>query len=223
VTLRLTIGPFHVAAPQPAPAPDRGRPTVAPRAAVVRPETAFAPFAARPPLLLRVPVSGPALGISAGAPPAARVPAAAPRTGPPPRPPAQWEPARMWVVVRDRLMAAAPTLTPRPTATVAVAAAAALRMRKLLVEQHTRREVFTLAGAVPEYQRPPAPEPAAARPARRRAGAEEWPEAEHTAAGRPGAPAAGAPPLDVERLTDQVVRRIDERILAFRERMGKVF
>lgn len=29
--------------------------------------------------------------------------------------------------------------------------------------------------------------------------------------------------LDIERLTEKVVRKIDDRILAYRERMGKVF
>jgi hypothetical protein len=40
--------------------------------------------------------------------------------------------------------------------------------------------------------------------------------------GPPQAPPAGLG-LDIERLTDQVVRQIDQRIVAHRERMGRVF
>ena len=43
-------------------------------------------------------------------------------------------------------------------------------------------------------------------------------------AGSSREPWPGSPPqVDVEGLTEQVVRRIDERIVAFRERMGKPF
>ncbi|HEX5085206.1 MAG TPA: hypothetical protein VFY40_24480 [Blastocatellia bacterium] len=34
---------------------------------------------------------------------------------------------------------------------------------------------------------------------------------------------AAAPPIDIEQLTDRVVRNIDSRIIAHRERMGKLF
>lgn len=45
-----------------------------------------------------------------------------------------------------------------------------------------------------------------------------------TAVGKPGfAMTNGQMPIDLNRLTDQVVRQIDSRIVAYRERMGKVF
>jgi hypothetical protein len=42
--------------------------------------------------------------------------------------------------------------------------------------------------------------------------------------GMPGMAQVGSPPaIDIEKLTDQVVRHIDRRIVAHRERMGRVF
>lgn len=42
--------------------------------------------------------------------------------------------------------------------------------------------------------------------------------------GKPGFAKIGAPmSIDLDRLTDQVVRQIDNKIVAHRERMGKVF
>jgi hypothetical protein len=39
---------------------------------------------------------------------------------------------------------------------------------------------------------------------------------------RRAAPTPAAPAADVERLTDEVVRRIDRRIAAHRERLGRI-
>ena len=36
-------------------------------------------------------------------------------------------------------------------------------------------------------------------------------------------PQAGSSSVDIERLTEQVVRNIDRQIVAYRERMGRVF
>jgi hypothetical protein len=124
------------------------------------------------------------------------------------------------VVVRDRLSAPVSPLV-APSA-VAVAAGAGLQVRRLLIEERTRRELLTLVGPQPLHPRPaPAPEPARQRS--RRPDEEERTVVEAEAPGRrPGAVAA-AQALDVERLTDQVVRRIDERLLAYRERLGRAF
>ncbi len=77
--------------------------------------------------------------------------------------------------------------------------------------------------AVPRHLHVPASSPAASR-------ASSSPGGQHPSVGGPDAPGAArgpwpmaAPPIDVEGLTEQVVRRIDERIVAFRERMGKPF
>jgi hypothetical protein len=45
-----------------------------------------------------------------------------------------------------------------------------------------------------------------------------------TSVGKPGFAKIGTPmSIDLDRLTDQVVRQIDNKIVAHRERMGKVF
>ena len=101
--------------------------------------------------------------------------------------------------------------------------AATLLLTQRLIGERTRREIPSLAGPRPLVRVPPED---AAGPSRR--AASPAPGAPGRDAGRePYATQAPAqpivPPIDVERLTDQVVRRIDERIVAFRERMGKVF
>src|SRR5262249_47402149 len=47
--------------------------------------------------------------------------------------------------------------------------------------------------------------------------------AEFSAAGTASGRRSVPPPVDIEKLTDQVVRQIDQRITAFRERLGKAF
>jgi hypothetical protein len=104
----------------------------------------------------------------------------------------------------------------------AVAAAGAFQLRRFLVEEHTRRELLSLVGPMPIYRSPPAGSaPVAASQGIRQALGDEL-VGEEAAIRRPGA-APGFAPIDVERLTDQVVRRIDEQILAYRERMGKAY
>jgi hypothetical protein len=92
-----------------------------------------------------------------------------------------------------------------------------------LVEERTRREVPAMAAVRPLLS---VPSEAGAGSGRRVASTARDESArfadQATHAVRTPAQPDG-PQLDVERLTDQVVRRIDERIVAYRERMGKSF
>ena len=80
----------------------------------------------------------------------------------------------------------------------------------------------------PDLGWPPGPTPmAAARPAQSLAGEHGRDAAGGPEPGGPGArrtlDAPQAPPrIDVEQLADQVVRRIDDRIIAHRERLGRI-
>jgi hypothetical protein len=123
---------------------------------------------------------------------------------------------------RDRIAVVPPNFVSRPAVNAAVAAAGALQLRRFLVEEHTRRELLSLVGPMPIYRSPPAGSAplAASQGIRQALGDERVGGTYEAAIRRPGA-APGLAPLDVERLTDQVVRRIDEQILAYRERMGK--
>jgi hypothetical protein len=88
------------------------------------------------------------------------------------------------------------------------------------VARRTRRvEQRSLALPGRYLQRPPAPQPSTLReaPAAAAAPAPPWP-----AGGPWGRPPAREPQVDVRALTDQVMRQIDRRLVAWRERTGRV-
>jgi hypothetical protein len=73
----------------------------------------------------------------------------------------------------------------------------------------------------------PAPEMALARAAKSTAAAEPETPARQAAAAAPAASRSApatptvAPPVPIERITTEVVRALDARIIAWRERMGR--
>jgi hypothetical protein len=113
---------------------------------------------------------------------------------------------------------AAPDRPPEPAR-----GAATLLLTRRLIEERTRRELPALAAARPVLRIPPGGRVETSRGDRPPGFAETGPTAGRAPRAAAAPAPAAAPPIDVERLTDQVVRRIDERIVAFRERMGKVF
>ena len=124
--------------------------------------------------------------------------------------------------MRDGPAAARPTLisVPNPKR---ITLLRTHELTRRLVEERVRREDFALAGAAPLLRRFPTREAATATRPERSAGT--W-GIEERPADRAPAPRGGPPPpapIDVEKLTEQVVRRIDEKIHAFRERMGRAF
>lgn len=66
----------------------------------------------------------------------------------------------------------------------------------------------------------PAPAAVQGRPP---AGAWSRPGGGHEPATGPGAAHGGAVPVDLERLADQIVNRLDDRLIAQRERLGRAF
>jgi hypothetical protein len=98
-----------------------------------------------------------------------------------------------------------------------------VELTRMLVEERTRREMVSAATSRPKIVlRAASLGPDAARSQMvdeatpsKKSGA--------TADRRSTVPTAAEPALDIERLTDQIVRKIDERILAHRERMGRAF
>jgi hypothetical protein len=131
-----------------------------------------------------------------------------------------------WSVVRNRLVPPPALWARHVLPALAGTVSGSLLLRRLLLEEYTRRELPSLAGPAPVHRSPPvivqesAPERRATGRADR---GEPYSGETELPAVRPGAAPAGVAALDVERLTDQVVRKIDERILAHRERVGKVF
>jgi len=155
------------------------------------------------------------------------------------------------VVVRERILAAGPEApssspshrerafsperTPLVRAWVRAEAAplqAALRAGKIVlqnaqalaqratserrrVEARPAAELPALSRALPR----PSPEPTSTRADRESLVTTRDPASPSATRGRP----AGPPPIDVDRLTDQVIRQIDSRLLAHRERLGRVF
>jgi hypothetical protein len=115
--------------------------------------------------------------------------------------------------------------------------------RTTRVESVQRAARPPLAGA--PFERPAAPVPAAppgavpatrilarARPAEGPGRRPDEPRAESggmprpgepspATSDRPGAPSPAMPPLDVARLTDRVARELGQRVLAYRERLGR--
>ena len=127
-------------------------------------------------------------------------------------------------IVRERAIAPPLTVWRRPAATqVATTTTAALALTRRVIEERTRREVYSMVGS-PIRHRIAAPAAAAHAAAAGAAG----PSSPTTRGRRPTAneeayTSTPMLPIDVDRLTDQVVRRIDDRINAYRERLGRAF
>jgi hypothetical protein len=127
-------------------------------------------------------------------------------------------PGRATLVVRDRF---AHRPAGRDASTQFAVPMRTLLGTRQLIEERARREVASMVAPRPIFRGPPLEEAGLSRRAAPVSRDESARGASETARATRAPAQPSVPQIDVERLTDQVVRRIDERIVAYRERMGK--